>query len=194
MSMMVNAAKVFLICLSRLFILLVLLYLAAAGVGRISVVDFDTVDRSNLHRQVLHKDANVGMNKALSACNAIQDLNPSIECVPIMEAVTSENALDMVSRHHVVVDASDNPMTRYLVNDACVLAGKSLVSGSAIGTEGQLTVYNHDSGPCYRCLYPKPSSSAECKSCSDNGVLGPVPGLIGVLQSVEVLKVLTGVG
>jgi len=177
-----------------LFVLLVLLYLAAAGVGKISVVDFDAVERSNLHRQVIHKDANVGMNKAVSACRAVKDLNPSIECVPIVEALTHENALELVANHNVVVDASDNPMTRYIVNDACVLAGKPLVSGSAIGTEGQLTVYNHDGGPCYRCLYPKPNTTEGCKSCSDNGVLGPVPGLIGILQSVEVLKVLTGVG
>lgn len=174
--------------------LLVLLYLAAAGVGKISIVDFDTVDRSNLHRQVIHKDENFGMNKAVSACRAVKNLNPSIECIPIQQALTHENALDFVANHDIVVDASDNSMTRYLVNDACVLANKPLVSGSAIGTEGQLSVYNHDGGPCYRCLYPKPNSTEGCKSCSDNGVLGPVPGLIGILQSVEVLKVLTGIG
>jgi adenylyltransferase/sulfurtransferase len=160
----------------------------------ISVVDFDQVDRSNLHRQVIHKDCNVGMNKAISACRAMKDLNPSIQCFPITQALTQENALELVSRHDCVVDASDNPLTRYLINDACVLAGKPLVSGSAIGTEGQLTVYNHAGGPCYRCLYPKPNSTEGSKSCSDNGVLGPVPGLIGIMQSVEVLKVLTGVG
>lgn len=172
----------------------VLLYLAAAGVGTISIVDFDTVERSNLHRQIIHKDANVGMNKAISARHAVQELNPSIECVAITDAFSHENALSLVESHDVVLDASDNQMTRYLVNDACVLAGKPLVSGSAIGTEGQLTVYNNENGPCYRCLYPKPNSAEGCKSCSDSGVLGPVPGLIGILQSVEVLKVLTGVG
>ena len=176
------------------FFRLVLLYLAASGVGKISVIDFDQIDRSNLHRQVIHKDCNVGMNKAVSACRAMNDLNPSIQCSPIIEALTHENALLLVSRHDCVVDASDNPLTRYLINDACVLAGKPLVSGSAIGTEGQLTVYNHAGGPCYRCLYPKPNSTEGCKSCSDSGVLGPVPGLIGIMQSVEVLKVLTGVG
>ena len=168
--------------------------MAAAGVGKLSVVDFDTIDRSNLHRQVIHKDVNVGMNKAVSACRAVKNLNPTIECVPIMRALTHENAVDFVASHDVVVDASDNPMTRYLINDACVLAGKPLVSGSAIGTEGQLTVYNHDGGPCYRCLYPNPNPTEGCKSCSDSGVLGPVPGLIGILQSVEVLKVLTDIG
>lgn len=170
------------------------MYLAASGVGKISVVDFDQVDRSNLHRQVIHKDENVGMNKAISACRAVKELNPTIECIPITEALTQENAISLVSGHTVVVDASDNPMTRYLINDACVLANKPLVSGSAIGTEGQLTVYNYDGGPCYRCLYPKPNATEGCKSCSDNGVLGPVPGLIGILQSVEALKVLTGFG
>ena len=172
----------------------VLLYLAASGIGHISIVDFDEVDMSNLHRQIIHTDANVGINKAISACRAVQALNPTIECAAIQVALTHENALDIISRHDVIVDASDNPRTRYLINDACVLSGKPLVSGSAIGTEGQLTVYNHLGGPCYRCLYPKPNAAEGCKSCSDSGVLGPVPGLIGILQSLEVLKVLTGVG
>lgn len=172
----------------------VLLYLASSGVRTITVVDFDVVERSNLHRQVIHRDTNVGMNKALSACRAMKELNPSVQCSPITAALTHDNALGLVSRHDCVVDASDNPLTRYLVNDACVLAGKALVSGSAIGTEGQMTVYNLDGGPCYRCLYPKPNTTEGCKSCSDFGVLGPVPGLVGILLSVEVLKVLTGVG
>lgn len=172
----------------------VLMYLAASGIGHISVVDFDAVDMSNLHRQVIHKEANVGLNKAVSACQAMKALNPSIRCTPIADMLTFDNALDLVSRHDCIVDASDNPQTRYLINDACVLAKKPLVSGSAMGTEGQLTVYNHDGGPCYRCLYPKPNATEGCKSCSDNGVLGPVPGFIGVLQSLEVLKILTGIG
>mmetsp|Transcript_6618 Transcript_6618/g.15051 ORF Transcript_6618/g.15051 Transcript_6618/m.15051 type:complete len:207 (-) Transcript_6618:1507-2127(-) len=152
------------------------------------------VDMSNLHRQVIHQERNVGVNKAISACGAVQHLNPTIRCTPIQEPLNFSNALDLVSRHDCIVDASDNPQTRYLLNDACVLAKKPLVSGSALGTEGQLTVYNFENGPCYRCLYPKPNKAEGCKSCSDNGVLGPVPGLIGVLQSVEVLKVLTGFG
>jgi adenylyltransferase/sulfurtransferase len=172
----------------------VLMYLAASGVGHISVVDFDEVDMSNLHRQVIHTESNVGLNKAVSACRAMKALNPSIRCTPIQDAMTFDNALDIVARHDCIVDASDNPRTRYLINDACVLAKKPLVSGSAMGTEGQLTVYNHNNGPCYRCLYPKPNATEGCKSCSDNGVLGPAPGLIGVLQSTEVLKLLTGVG
>jgi adenylyltransferase/sulfurtransferase len=172
----------------------VLLYLAATGIGRISVVDFDGIDKSNLHRQVIHKERDVGLNKAISACRSMKELNPSIQCVPILETLTHENALDLVSYHDVIVDASDNPRTRYLINDACVLANKPLVSGSAIGTEGQLTVYNHLDGSCYRCLYPRPNAAEGCKSCSDSGVSGPVPGLIGLLQSLEVVKILTGIG
>jgi adenylyltransferase/sulfurtransferase len=182
---------VFILCV------IVLLYLAGSGIGRIGIVDFDDVDRSNLHRQVIHKDANVGMNKAVSACRAVRELNPTIECHAMPHALTYDNALDIVSRYNVVVDASDNPQTRYLINDACILSAHRphLVSGSAMGTEGQLTVYGGpDGGACYRCLYPKPNASEGCKSCSDNGVLGPVPGLIGILQATEVLKVLTGVG
>jgi adenylyltransferase and sulfurtransferase len=152
------------------------------------------VDMSNLHRQVIHREADVGLNKAISACHAMRALNPSIRCTPIPDMLTFDNALDLVSHHDCVVDASDNPQTRYLINDACVLAKKPLVSGSAMGTEGQLTVYNHKDGPCYRCLYPKPNATEGCKSCSDNGVLGPVPGFIGVLQSLEVLKILNGIG
>lgn len=171
-----------------------LLYLAAAGVGNISVMDFDRVDRSNLHRQIIHRDDRVGMNKAVSACETVKTLNPSVKCIPIEDMMTFENAFEIILRHDCVVDASDNPRTRYLINDACVLSQTPLVSGSAMGTEGQLTVYNYQNGPCYRCLYPKPNTNEGCKTCSDNGVLGPVPGLIGILQAIEVLKVITGNG
>lgn len=158
------------------------------------MVDFDEVDVSNLHRQVIHKTQDVHMNKAQSAARAVYDLNPTIHCQVVESPLTSENALEIISRHDCVVDASDNPQTRYLVNDACVLAGIPLISGSAIGVEGQLTVYNYKGGPCYRCLYPKPDLNEGSKSCSDNGVLGPVPGLIGILQAVETIKVLTSIG
>ena len=173
---------------------LVILYLAACGVGKLTIVDFDHVDVSNLHRQVIHHSNDVGMNKAESAARAVHDLNPTIRCEIMKSALTGENAMELASKHDVVVDASDNPLTRYLINDACVLSGTPLVSGSAIGTEGQLTVYNYQGGPCYRCLYPKVDAKEGSKSCSDSGVLGPVPGLIGVLQSIEVIKVLTGIG
>mmetsp|Transcript_2829 Transcript_2829/g.4020 ORF Transcript_2829/g.4020 Transcript_2829/m.4020 type:complete len:545 (-) Transcript_2829:369-2003(-) len=191
-----------------------LLYLASSGVGHITVVDFDDVDMSNLHRQIIHKNKDVGMNKAVSACRAMKDLNPTINCTPIEYPITFENAHGIVSKHDCVVDACDNPQTRYLLNDACILADKPLVSGSAMGTEGQLTVYNactqqnenvngeeRESQPfngeklkkscCYRCLYPSINPMEACKSCSDNGVLGPVPGLIGILQAIETIKILT---
>ena len=172
----------------------VILYLAASGVGKLTIVDFDSVDVSNLHRQVIHRSTDVDLNKAESARRAVKDLNPLIQCEIVKTPLTDSNALQLVSQHDCVVDASDNPLTRYTVNDACVIGGKPLVSGSAIGTEGQLTVYNCKGGPCYRCLYPKPSASEGSKTCADNGVLGPVPGLIGVLQAVETLKVLTDFG
>merc|ERR1712238_215415 len=160
-------------------------------------MDMDNIEISNLHRQVIHSDCNAGvMNKAVSACKAMKDLNPTVQCTAIQQALSYENALDLVSMHDCIVDASDNPRTRYLLNDACVLAGKTFVSGSAMGTEGQMTVYkrsDHDKGSaCYRCLYPRANPSEGCKSCSDNGVLGTVPGLIGILQATEVLKILTG--
>ncbi|GKY92227.1 hypothetical protein MPSEU_000193900 [Mayamaea pseudoterrestris] len=173
----------------------VILYLAAFGVGTIGIMDFDHVETSNLHRQVIHKQRHVGMNKALSARLAVLDLNPTIQCNAITERLTHENAMQNVSKYDVVIDASDNPPTRYLINDACVLAGKPLVSGSAVEVEGQLTVYNHNDGPCYRCLYPNPAVSMNCgRSCSDAGVLGPVPGLVGILQAMEAVKILTQTG
>lgn len=171
-----------------------LLYLGAAGVGRLIIVDMDVVHVSNLHRQVIHNVQNLKVNKAVSARQAVLRLNPTIACVAIETALTAENALSLVQDCDCVVDATDNPATRYLINDACVLAGKPLVSGSAVGTQGQITVYNWKDGPCYRCLYPNPAIQAECRSCSDAGVLGPVPGLIGILQAMEALKVLTGFG
>ena len=193
----------------------VLLYLAAAGVGHITVVDYDCIEMSNLHRQIIHKDSNasngfdgttLGMNKALSAKRAMLDLNPSISCTALDVMIDGVNALDLISKHDVVVDACDNPRTRYLLNDACILGGRTLISGSSIGLEGQLTVYNYQSKTskkneekkgktaCYRCLYPNQVASEGCRSCSDNGVLGPVPGIIGALQAVEVIKVVTGIG
>jgi len=170
----------------------VILYLAACGIGKISIVDFDEVDVSNLHRQIIHKTNDVGMNKAESARRAVENLNPSILCTVVKEPLTANNALELISSSDCVVDASDNPQTRYLINDACVLSEIPLVSGSAMGIEGQLTVYNYRGGPCYRCLYPKPNAAEGNKSCAENGVLGPVPGLIGILQAVETIKIITG--
>jgi len=170
----------------------VILYLAASGVGNISVVDFDRVDVSNLHRQIIHKTNDEGLNKAESARQAVKNLNPSVSLNVIDEPLTFENALELISSSDCVVDATDNPQTRYTINDACVISGIPLVSGSAMGLEGQLSVYNYKGGPCYRCLYPKPNVREGSKSCSDNGVLGPVPGLIGILQAVETIKIITG--
>lgn len=171
-----------------------LLYLGAFGVGRIGIIDFDRVEMSNLHRQVIHTNEGVGSFKAESARKAIIAINPTIECSSLNILLTADNAMDVISDYDVVIDASDNPVTRYLVNDACILLRKPLISGSALGVEGQFTVHNYKNGPCYRCLYPKPSLSAGCVSCSDAGVLGPVPGLIGILQAIETVKVLTGLG
>ena len=171
-----------------------LLYLASSGVGNITVVDFDNVEMSNLHRQVIHSNEGVGMNKAISACNAMKRLNPTINCSPVTDMLTFDNAMELVSKHDCVVDACDNPKTRYLVNDACILNNKPLVSGSAMGSEGQVTLYGYKDSACYRCLYPRVNPAEGGKSCSDNGVLGPVPGLIGILQAIEVLKLLTDTG
>lgn len=199
-----------------------LLYLAASGVGHVTIVDYDAVERSNLHRQIIHRDRDaVGggvvrsdtdtkkKNKAQSAKEAMLRLNPTVSITALDVCLDSTNIIMLVHRHDVVVDASDNPATRYLINDACILCNVPLVSGSAMGTEGQLTVYNYNpsrdnnntnqgggcnKSACYRCLYPNPNPMEGCKSCSDNGVLGPVPGLIGVLQAVEVIKIITGIG
>ena len=135
-------------------------YLAGAGVGLLGVVDPDTVEASNLHRQVIHQQAGVAAreNKADSAVRFVAGLHPAMQCVAHWEVLSEANALELVRRYDVVVDATDNPRTRYLLSDACVLAGRPLVSGSAVGLEGQLTVYNHGGGPCYRCVYPKPPS------------------------------------
>ena len=187
-----------------------LLYLAASGVGHVTIVDYDAVERTNLHRQIIHRDVDssngdgrgAGKNKARSAKAAMLALNPTLSVTALDTTMDGDNIMELVSRHDVAVDASDNPRTRYLLNDACILSDTPLVSGSAVGTEGQLTVYNYrtsdddDEGrdACYRCLYPNPNHAEGCKSCSDNGVLGPVPGLIGVLQAVEVLKIITGIG
>jgi len=184
----------------------VLLYLAAAGVGHLTVVDFDVVETSNLHRQIIHSTATVGQSKAHSARRAVLALNPMIQCAAAETAVTVDTVQDLIQHADCVVDASDNPATRYLLNDACYFVSQQqrrrqrpplpLVSGSAVGTEGQCTVYhynnntNNNTNGCYRCMYPK-QSTASCQSCSDAGVLGPVPGLVGILQAVEVLKILT---
>lgn len=169
-------------------------YLAAAGVGRIGIVDFDAVEKSNLHRQILHSEARVGLSKVDSLVIALRELNSQPEYVLHSTVLDSSNALDIISRYEVVVDASDNAATRYLVNDACIHLGRPLVSGSALRWEGQLTVYGYRGGPCYRCLFPQPPPTTTVTNCSEGGVIGMVPGVIGCMQALEVVKILTGYG
>ncbi|XP_060628087.2 adenylyltransferase and sulfurtransferase MOCS3 [Anolis sagrei] len=169
-------------------------YLAAAGVGRLGLVDHDVVELSNLHRQVLHRESRLGLSKAESAASALKELNSSVECEAYTLALSSANAARLVEAYDIVADCSDNVATRYLVNDACVLAGKPLVSASALKMEGQLVVYNHEGGPCYRCLFPKPPPPETITNCADGGVLGVVPGILGSLQALEVIKIASGMG
>ncbi|KAL7380307.1 hypothetical protein ABVT39_015550 [Epinephelus coioides] len=171
-------------------------YLAAAGIGRLGLLDYDTVELSNLHRQVLHGEENQDQAKALSAANAVKRLNSTVQCVPYHLQLSSENALQLIQQYPAAKPSTYiyNVPTRYLVNDACVLSGKPLVSASALRMEGQLTVYNYCGGPCYRCLYPVPPPPETVTNCSDGGVLGVVPGIMGCFQALEVLKIASGHG
>lgn len=171
-----------------------LLYLAAAGVGRIGIVDFDLVDASNLHRQVIHGTSSVGRPKVQSARDRIADVNPNVRVDVYEEPLTRENALRILAPYDVVVDGTDNFPTRYLVNDACVLLGKPNVYGSIFKFEGQASVFNHQGGPNYRDLYPEPPPPGLVPSCAEGGVLGILPGIIGLVQATETVKVLLGIG
>lgn len=148
------------------------IYLAAAGVGHVGVVDYDRVELSNLHRQIMHRETSVGTSKAASLAAAISSLNSLVRVSIHDVQLEPANALSLVSAYDVVLDCSDNPATRYLINDACVLSGRPLISGSALRWEGQLTVYNYADGPCYRCLYPTPPNPQFVTNCSDGGVIG----------------------
>lgn len=170
-----------------------ILYLAAAGVGRIGVVDDDVVDLTNLHRQVIHRQADVGVAKVTSAARAVGEANPTTVFEAHQERLTPGNAKALLADYDVIVDGSDNFSTRYVLNDAAYSAGKPLVHGSVLGFEGQLTVFR-PGGPCYRCLFPNPPAAGTVPSCSETGVLGVLPGVIGVLQATEAIKVLTGIG
>jgi len=164
-------------------------YLAAAGIGRIGIVDFDVVDYSNLQRQILHTDADVGRPKAVSAKETIQALNPNVDVVIHNTRISAENALDLIRPYDIVVDGTDNFPTRYLTNDACVLLKKPNVYGSIFRFEGQASVFApHLGGPCYRCLYPEPPPPGMVPSCAEGGVLGVLPGIIGCIQATEILK------
>jgi sulfur-carrier protein adenylyltransferase/sulfurtransferase len=170
------------------------LYLAAAGVGRMGIVDFDVVDFTNLQRQIIHSTANVGRPKLDSARERIAEINPYVQVETYEEALTSENALDLFRDYDIVVDGTDNFPTRYLVNDACVLLGKPNVYGSIFRFEGQATVFYAKEGPCYRCLYPEPPPPGLVPSCAEGGVLGVLPGIIGVMQAIETVKLILGKG
>ena len=173
----------------------VALYLAAAGIGKIGLIDSDVVDRSNLQRQILHTDARVGEPKVDSAEKTINALNPDVEVVKYQEWLTSENVLEIFKGWDIVVDGGDNFATRYLVNDACVHLGIPNVHGSVFRFEGQVTTFMPgDEGPCYRCLYPEPPPPELAPSCQEAGVLGVLPGIIGLLQAIEVIKLAAGVG
>lgn len=171
-----------------------LLYLAAAGIGRIGIVDFDIVDQSNLQRQVIHSESWVGKPKIESAKNRIHEINPHCQVDLYETRLSSENALDIIRPYDVVVDGTDNFPTRYLVNDACVLLNKPNVYGSIFRFEGQATVFNYQDGPHYRDLYPEPPPPGMVPSCAEGGVLGVLPGIIGVIQANETIKVILGVG
>lgn len=165
------------------------LYLAAAGFGRIGVVDFDEVELSNLQRQVIHSEKRVGHSKAHSAAASIAELNSAVKVDVHHTLLSSLNVSDVLKPYDIVLDCTDNVSTRYLLNDACVLLSKPLVSGSALLLHGQLSVYWPPNGPCYRCLFPKPPPPESVTNCSDGGVLGAVPGLLGVLQAIEAIKI-----
>jgi sulfur-carrier protein adenylyltransferase/sulfurtransferase len=170
------------------------LYLAAAGIGTIGIVDFDVVDESNLQRQIIHGTSDIGRPKVDSARDKIKDINPNVEVRVHEEALTSENALEIFADYDVIVDGTDNFPTRYLVNDACVLLGKPNVYGSIFRFEGQASVFWAEEGPCYRCLYPEPPPPGLVPSCAEGGVLGILPGAIGVVQATEAVKLILGIG
>ncbi len=170
------------------------IYLAAAGVGRIGLVDFDRVDETNLHRQILYGTSDVGRPKLEAARERLSDLNPEVAVETYPSRLTSENALEILTGYDVVLDGTDNFATRYLVNDACTLLGKPNVYGSVFRFDGQVSVFSTRDAPCYRCLYPEPPPPHLAPSCAEGGVLGVLPGIIGTLQATEAIKILTGIG
>jgi len=170
------------------------LYLAAAGIGKIGLVDADVVDKSNLQRQVLFGESDVGRPKVEAARDRLQDLNSGVDVVAHYELLTSHNVFDVMDGYDIIVNGCDNFPTRYLVNDAAVMQSKPVVDGSIFRFEGQATVYVPGDGPCYRCLYPEPPPPGEVPSCAEGGVLGVLPGIVGVMQATEVVKLILGEG
>ncbi|MEO8521673.1 MAG: ubiquitin-like small modifier protein 1 [Acidobacteriota bacterium] len=170
------------------------MYLAAAGVGTLGIVDFDTVDASNLHRQIIYGTADVGRRKLEASHDRLHAINPLVKVVEHEVALTSKNALDVLRDYDVIVDGTDNFQTRYLVNDACVILGKPNAYGSIFRFDGQASVFAVKGGPCYRCLYPEPPPPGLVPSCAEGGVLGVLPGVIGIIQATEAIKLILGVG
>jgi molybdopterin/thiamine biosynthesis adenylyltransferase/rhodanese-related sulfurtransferase len=171
-----------------------LLYLAAAGVGTLGIVEFDVVDESNLQRQIIHGQSDIGRSKAQSARDSITEINPYVNVVLHEEALDNDNALQIFAQYDLIVDGTDNFATRYLVNDACVLLGKPYVWGSIYRFDGQASVFWAEYGPCYRCLYPEPPPPGMVPSCAEGGVLGVLCGSIGSIQVTEAIKLITGIG
>jgi adenylyltransferase/sulfurtransferase len=170
------------------------LYLAAAGVGTLGLIDFDVVDQSNLQRQIIHRQSTVGKLKVDSAEELLTDLNRNVNIVKHNTMLTSANALEIFKDYDIIADGTDNFQTRYLVNDACVLTGKPNAYGSIFRFEGQASVFAAENGPCYRCLYPEPPPPGLVPSCAEGGVLGILPGLVGIIQATEVIKLILGIG
>ncbi len=170
------------------------LYLGAAGIGTIGIVDFDVVDYTNLQRQIIHTTADVGRKKLDSAADKLKAINPNVNVVRYETRLSSANALDLFKNFDIIIDGTDNFPTRYLVNDACVLTGKPNVYGSIFRFEGQVSVFATEDGPCYRCLYPEPPPPGLVPSCAEGGVLGILPGLVGVMQATEAIKLILGKG
>ena len=170
------------------------MYLAAAGVGTLGVVDYDTVDESNLQRQIIHGQSDIGRSKAQSARDSIHEINPLVNVVLHEERLENDNVFEIFSQYDLIVDGTDNFATRYLVNDACVLLGKPYVWGSIYRFDGQASVFWAENGPCYRCLYPEPPPPGMVPSCAEGGVLGVLCASIGSIQATEAIKLLTGVG
>jgi len=170
------------------------LYLAAAGVGRLGIVDFDNVDLTNLQRQILFSSTDVGRPKTEAAAERLRNLNPDIRIDSYETPLTSENALDLFRDYDIIVDGTDNFPTRYLVNDACILLKKPNVYGSIFRFEGQISIFGYPDGPCYRCLYPEPPPAGLVPSCAEGGVLGVLPGIVGAIQAAETLKLIIGKG
>ncbi len=172
----------------------VLAYLGGAGVGTIGIVDSDKVELNNLHRQILYTTDDIGKEKAIAASERLKKINPDVKVIPHVLRLTSENILDVIKDYDIVIDGTDNFPTRYLVNDACVMAKKTLVHGAFFRVEGQVMVVKPGEGPCYRCLFSEPPPPGAVPSCQEAGVLGALAGVIGLIQATEALKLILGVG